>query len=112
MKHLIYVVHSPMCCRTPPGVRELKPTAKLNTHITWVSRTPPGVRELKRACATHCSPMYCRTPPGVRELKLVASVNFMRLSSRTPPGVRELKLIFRLAVGEIGRVAPLPGCVN
>ena len=35
-----------LTCRTPPGVRELKPVGEIAT-MRLLRRTPPGVRELK-----------------------------------------------------------------
>ena len=57
-----------LLCRTPPGVRELKPLSP-NSYAAHSSRTPPGVRELKLPGMSVESDGERRTPPGVRELK-------------------------------------------
>ena len=102
-------------CRTPPGVRGLKPILVMMV-IYSVCRTPPGVRGLKHdspdgynlVTASHpargawieTQTLYnshgvdrCRTPPGVRGLKQAQKQGAKHQRGRTPPGVRGLKLM-------------------
>ena len=56
-------------CRTPHGVRELKPFSQFTRIKSTLSRTPHGVRELKLVRITLLVLRLSRTPHGVRELK-------------------------------------------
>ena len=66
-------------CRTPHGVRELKPLNALIYTLLPIGRTPHGVRELKHAASRLLDMLGCRTPHGVRELKLSALLSALSI---------------------------------
>ena len=99
-------------CRTPRGVRELKPNSPRTSIGRTRSRTPRGVRELKLLAYVFARLRACRTPRGVRELKRRNETNDTTDGCRTPRGVRELKHSTPSRVVEGRGVAPLAGCVN
>ena len=75
-------------------------------------RTPHGVRELKPLARASLFQSACRTPHGVRELKRYKGMYYYPCRSRTPHGVRELKLRTLERGAVTLPVAPLTGCVN
>ena len=75
-------------------MRELK-LQEVPDMLGYSSRTPPGVRELKPSPPVRpARGVQGRTPPGVRELKPLIRNSIVLTNRRTPPGVRELKHFF------------------
>ena len=64
-------------CRTPPGVRGLKPSLGRRYGYGGCGRTPPGVRGLKPTWEFRYFTSVSRTPPGVRGLKHEMNANLL-----------------------------------
>ena len=56
-------------CRSPFGLRELKPRAVVEVCRRGHCPSPFGLRELKRRIVSRCVTLSGRSPLGLRELK-------------------------------------------